>query len=94
MVRVPAMTQIFLSKIIIFLCFANVIYRMPWLVLHVLRACVSRQLLIHNNKRELAKFEITVLLKHCWKQDYKAAATARRLCEVEGEDVVSERVTQ
>ena len=42
---------------------------------------------------ELTKFEIRVL-KHYWKQDYKAAAEARRICEVEGEDVVSERVAQ
>ena len=40
------------------------------------------------------KFEIRVLLKHYWKQDYKAAAAARRICEVEGEDVVSEHVAQ
>ena len=55
---------------------------------------VSSQLLIHNQKMELTKFEIRVLLKHNWKQDYKAAATARRICEVEGEGVVSEHVTQ
>ena len=29
-----------------------------------------------------------------WEQDYKAAAAARRICEVEGENVVSERVAQ
>ena len=43
---------------------------------------------------ELIKFEIRVLLNHYWKQDYKAAAAARRLCEVEGDGVVSERVAQ
>ena len=43
---------------------------------------------------ELAKFEIRVLLKHYRKQDYKAAAAARRMCEVEGEGVVNERVAQ
>ena len=43
---------------------------------------------------ELTKFEITVLLKHYWKQDYKAAATARRICEVEGEGVVIDCVAQ
>ena len=31
---------------------------------------------------------------HYWKQYYKAAAAARRICEVEGESVVSERVAQ
>ena len=35
------------------------------------------------------KFQIRVLPKHYWKQDYKAAAT-QRICEVEGEVVVSE----
>ena len=35
-----------------------------------------------------------VLLKHYWKRDYKAAAAARRICEVEGESVVSECVAQ
>ena len=59
---------------------------MPWLVLHIMWACVSSQLLIHNHKMELTKFEIRVLLKHYWKQD-------RRICEVEG-GVVSVRVAQ
>ena len=40
------------------------------------------------------EFEIRVLLKHYWKQSYKAASAARIICEVEGEGVVSERVTQ
>ena len=39
---------------------------------------------------ELTKFEIRVLLK----QDCKAAAVAPRICEVEGEGVVSEHVAQ
>ena len=44
---------------------------------------------------ELTKFEIRVLLKHCQKQDYKAAAIARRIWyEVAGEGVVSEHVAQ
>ena len=42
---------------------------------------------------ELTKFEIRVL-KHCWKEDYKAAALAQRICEVEGESVISEHVAQ
>ena len=41
-------------------------------MLCILRACVSRQLLMHNHKMELTKFKIRVLLKHYWKQDYKA----------------------
>ena len=32
---------------------------------------------------ELTKFEIRVLLYHYWKQDYKAAVAARRICELE-----------
>ena len=43
---------------------------------------------------EFTKCEIRVLLKHYWKQDYKATAAARRICEVEGEGVVSECVAQ
>ena len=62
--------------------------------MHILRACVSHHLLIHNHKMELKKFEIRVLLKHYWKQDYKAAAMARTLCKVEGEGAVSERMAQ
>ena len=59
-----------------------------------MRACVSRQVLIHKNKTKLTKFEITVLLKYYWKQDYKVAAAARKTCEVEGEGLVSERKAQ
>ena len=47
---------------------------------------------IHNHKMELTQFESKVFLKHYWKQDYKAAAANRRICEVEGEGVVCERV--
>ena len=43
---------------------------------------------------KLTKFETRDLLKHYWKQDYKAATAAQRICEVEGEGVVSERVAQ
>ena len=67
---------------------------MPWLVLRILRACVSRQLLIHDHKMELKKFEIRFLLKHYWKQDYKVAAATRSICEMEGEGIVSEHVAQ
>ena len=63
---------------------------MPWLVLHILRACVSRQLLIYHHKMELTKFEIRVLQKNYWKEDYKAAAAVLLICEVEGEYVVRE----
>lgn len=83
-----------LGNCIGFLWFGNAIYRIPWLVLRILRARISHQLLINNHKMEVTKFEIRVLLKHYWKQDYKAAAAARKICEVEGEGVVSERVAQ
>ena len=54
----------------------------------------NASILIHNYKMELTKFEIRLLLKHYWTQHFKAAVGARRICEVEGEGVVSERVTQ
>ena len=43
---------------------------------------------------KLAKFEIRVILKYYWKQDYKAYASAQRICEMEGEGIVSEHVAQ
>ena len=43
---------------------------------------------------ELTKFEFRNLLKHYWKQDYEDTAAAWRIREVEGEGVVSERMTQ
>ena len=57
-----------------------------------MRARVSRQLLIHDYKMKLTKFEIRIL--HNWKRDYKPAAATRKICEVEGGGVVSERVAQ
>ena len=38
------------------------------------------------------KLEIRVLVKHYWKQDYKAAVLAQRICEMEGEGVANERM--
>ena len=43
---------------------------------------------------EPTKFEIRVVLKHYWKQDYEAAATAERIYEVKGEVIVSKHVEQ
>ena len=43
---------------------------------------------------ELVKFAISVLVKRYWKENYKAAAADRRIYEVEGEGIVSERVAQ
>ena len=57
-------------------------------------AWISRQLLLHNDKIDLAKSDIRILLKHYWTQDYKTAAVARWICEVAGEGVVSELVAQ
>ena len=47
-----------------------------------------------QSKMELTKFDIRVLLKHYWKQDYKASAATPKLCEVEGDCVFTERVAQ
>ena len=44
-----------------------------------------------RSQNATTKFEIRVLLKHYWKQDYKAATATLRICEMEGESVVSER---
>ena len=49
---------------------------------------------VHKHKMKFTKFEIRVLLKHYWKQDYKSAAMSRRIYEVEGVCVGSERVAQ
>ena len=43
---------------------------------------------------DITKFEIRFLLKPYWRQDFKAASATRRICEVEAEDVVSERMAQ
>ena len=40
------------------------------------------------------KFEIRVLLKDYWKEDYKVDTAVRNICEVEGEGVISEGVAQ
>ena len=79
------LSLVFFKTELVFLWFANAIYRMPWLVLCILRECLSHQLLIHNHKMKLTMFEKRVLLKQYWKQDYKAAAAATRIYEMEGE---------
>ena len=40
------------------------------------------------------KLEIRVLLRHYWKQGYKATAAAKKICEVEGDGVVSTRTAR
>ena len=61
---------------------------MPWLVLAYIASICQSSVLTHDNKMKLTKFEISVLLKHYWKQEYRAAAATRRICEVEGESFV------
>ncbi|KAL4717383.1 hypothetical protein ACJJTC_017270 [Scirpophaga incertulas] len=39
---------------------------------------------------ECDKYEIRVLLRRYWKQKFKAAVAARKICEIEGEDTVNE----
>jgi hypothetical protein len=44
---------------------------------------------------EMEKYEVRVLLRHYWKQNCKAAATAKtKKCDVEGEGAVNERTAQ
>jgi transposase len=43
---------------------------------------------------EMEKYEVRVLLRHFWKQNYKAMAAAKKLCVVEGEGAVNERTVQ
>ncbi len=50
--------------------------------------------LCRNFKMEGEKLEIRVLLLHYWKQDYTATAAANKICEVEGDGVVSTRTAQ
>jgi hypothetical protein len=40
---------------------------------------------------EMEKYEIRVLLRHYWKQNYKAAAAAKKKSDVDGEGAMNER---
>ena len=42
----------------------------------------------------MQKIEIRVLLRHYWKQGFNATAAARKIREVEGDDVVSDRTAR
>ena len=42
----------------------------------------------------MENFEIRVLLRHYWKQEFKATEAAKKICEVEGEEVVAVRTAQ
>lgn len=44
-------------------------------------------------KTKEEKYEILVLLRHYWKKGLTAAATAREICQIEGEGVVNARTT-
>jgi hypothetical protein len=43
---------------------------------------------------EMEKYKVRVLLRHYWKQNYKAAAAAKKICDVEGEGAVNECMAQ
>jgi transposase len=43
---------------------------------------------------EMEKYEVRVLLRHYWKQNYKAVAAGGGGCDVEGEGAVNERTAQ
>jgi hypothetical protein len=43
---------------------------------------------------EMEKYEVRVLIKHYWKQNYKAAAGAKKICDVEFEGAMNERTVQ
>jgi transposase len=43
---------------------------------------------------KMEKLEIRVLLRHYWKQNLKATEAVKKICEVEGEDVISNRTAQ
>jgi transposase len=42
---------------------------------------------------EMEKYEVRVLLRHYWEQNYKAAVAAKK-CDVEGEGALNERTAQ
>jgi sulfur relay (sulfurtransferase) DsrC/TusE family protein len=44
---------------------------------------------------EMEKYEVRVLLRHYWKQNYKTAAAASTIfCDVQGEGAVNEYTAQ
>ena len=42
----------------------------------------------------MEKTEIRVLVRHYWKQGFNATAATKKICEVEGDNVISERVAR
>jgi histone-lysine N-methyltransferase SETMAR len=43
---------------------------------------------------EMEKYKVCVLLRHYWKQNYKAAAAVKRMCDVEGEGALNKCTVQ
>jgi hypothetical protein len=43
---------------------------------------------------ELEKYEVRVLLRHYWKQNYKAAAAAKKKSDLEGKGAINEHTVQ
>jgi transposase len=43
---------------------------------------------------EMEKYEVWVLLRHYWKQNYKDTAAAKKIYDVEGESALNERTAQ
>jgi hypothetical protein len=43
---------------------------------------------------EMEKYEVRVLLRHYWKQNYKSMAAAKEICDVGGEGAVNECTAQ
>jgi hypothetical protein len=43
---------------------------------------------------EMEKYEVRVLLRHYWKQNYKDAAAAKKISNIVDEDAVNERTAQ
>jgi transposase len=43
---------------------------------------------------DMEKYEVRVLFRHFWKRNYKAAAAANKICDIEGEGTVNERTAQ
>ena len=42
----------------------------------------------------MENFEIRIFLRHHWEHEFKAAEAKKKICEVEGEDVVSIHTAQ
>jgi phosphoribosylaminoimidazole-succinocarboxamide synthase len=43
---------------------------------------------------EMEKYEVQVLLRHYWKQNYETTAAAKKICDVEGKGAVNEHMAQ